>query len=59
MAGTGVSGGSGEAVTKEERVSLWWYVLAALLAVATIESLVGNQHLAGRDRPEAVGEGEA
>jgi hypothetical protein len=57
--GTGVSGGSGEAVTKEERVSLWWYVLAALLAVATIESLVGNRYLAGRDRPRAVGEGEA
>jgi hypothetical protein len=51
--GTGVSGASGEAAGKEERVSLWWYLLAALLVVAMIESLVGNRYLAGRDRERA------
>jgi hypothetical protein len=32
--------------TERKPVSLWWYVMAAVLALAMAESLLGNRHLA-------------
>jgi hypothetical protein len=35
----------GPAQTDRKPVSLWWYVMIAVLALAVAESLLGNQHL--------------
>jgi hypothetical protein len=43
--GTAAAGGTVEG--EQGRVSLWWYALAALLALALAESLLGNRHLSG------------
>jgi hypothetical protein len=39
--------GSAEGTTQTDRkpLSLWWYVMVAVLALAVAESLLGNQHL--------------
>jgi len=65
--GSGSFGEAEKASTKEQSLSLWWYLLAAGLLVATLESLVGNRFLAppaeAHDsvitpgRSEAAGEG--
>ena len=31
--------------TEQKPLSLWWYVMLAVLALAVAESLLGNQHL--------------
>jgi hypothetical protein len=43
----GTAGGSGAATTTAERrpLSVWWYVMLVVLALAVAESLLGNQHL--------------
>jgi len=42
----GPSGNTGEAAQNERKpLSLWWYVMLAVLASAVAESLLGNQHL--------------
>ena len=42
----GPSGNTGEAAQNERKpLSLWWYVMLAVLALAVAESLLGNQHL--------------
>jgi hypothetical protein len=41
--GTAAAGGaSGD---EQKPVSLWWYVMLAVLLLALAESLLGNQHL--------------
>jgi hypothetical protein len=42
--GQGDAGGS--APNERKPLSLWWYVMAAALALAIAESILGNQHLA-------------
>jgi hypothetical protein len=42
--GTSGSGG-GTTETQHKPLSLWWYVMIAVLALAVAESLLGNQHL--------------
>jgi len=39
--------GNTEGATQNERkpLSLWWYVMLAVLALTVAESLLGNQHL--------------
>jgi hypothetical protein len=41
--GSAGSGNGGDA--EKRRVSLWWYVMLAVLALSVAESLLGNQHL--------------
>ncbi|HUP04997.1 MAG TPA: BatA domain-containing protein [Bryobacteraceae bacterium] len=41
----GTSGPTGAAESGERDVSLWWYVMIVVLALAFAESLLGNQHL--------------
>ncbi|MGB9457230.1 MAG: BatA domain-containing protein [Bryobacteraceae bacterium] len=36
---------SGQAAAGQSRLSLWWYVMLAVLACAIAESLLGNRHL--------------
>ena len=41
------SGGGGAAEGEESKpVSIWWYVMLVVLALAVAESLLGNRHLA-------------
>ena len=43
---TGPRGSAGGAAAGEQKpLSLWWYVMVAVLALAVAESLLGNQHL--------------
>ncbi len=42
---SGTSNGAGGAVENQKPLSLWWYVMVAVLALALAESLLGNQHL--------------
>jgi hypothetical protein len=35
----------GTAAAEQKPLSLWWYVMLAVLALALVESLLGNQHL--------------
>jgi hypothetical protein len=43
----GTSGGEGPASSEQQKpLSLWWYVMLAVLALAVAESLLGNRHLA-------------
>jgi len=35
----------GTAASEQKPLSLWWYVMIAVLALAVVESLLGNQHL--------------
>jgi hypothetical protein len=45
--GQGTASASGGAEPgSENKLSLWWYVLLAALALAVAEAVVGNQHLA-------------
>lgn len=41
----GSSGGAGTSGDEPKPVSLWWYVMLAVLLLALAESLLGNQHL--------------
>jgi len=41
----GSSGPAGSAESGQRDVSLWWYVMIAVLALAFAESLLGNKHL--------------
>jgi hypothetical protein len=41
----GTSGPGGAAGSEQRPLSLWWYVMLAVLALAVAESLLGNQHL--------------
>jgi hypothetical protein len=42
----GSAGNGGETTETEHKpLSLWWYVMVAVLALAVAESLLGNQHL--------------
>jgi hypothetical protein len=42
--GTSTSEG-GAAAAEQKPLSLWWYVMLAVLALAIAESFLGNQHL--------------
>jgi hypothetical protein len=42
--GTSATDG-GTAAGEQKPLSLWWYVMLAVLALAVVESLLGNQHL--------------
>jgi Aerotolerance regulator N-terminal/von Willebrand factor type A domain len=42
---SGAPGAGGAAGTQEKPLSLWWYVMLAVLALALAESLLGNRHL--------------
>ncbi|HUK16916.1 MAG TPA: BatA domain-containing protein [Bryobacteraceae bacterium] len=42
---SGAPGAGGAAVSQEKPLSLWWYVMLAVLALALAESLLGNRHL--------------
>jgi hypothetical protein len=42
----GTSGGDSSATSDQKPVSLWWYVMLAALALAVVESVLGNRHLA-------------
>jgi len=42
---SGPSGGEGSVSSEQKPLSLWWYVMLAVLALAVVESLLGNQHL--------------
>jgi hypothetical protein len=42
---SGSPGASGTRQSDRKRLSLWWYVMLAVLAVSVAESLLGNQHL--------------
>lgn len=53
--GSGSVGEAGQTVAGQQRLSMWWYFLAAVLVVAILESLVGNRLLA----PRAEGPGSA
>ncbi|MBZ5621310.1 MAG: BatA domain-containing protein [Acidobacteriia bacterium] len=39
------SGGGGTLAGEQKPLSLWWYVMLVVLALAVAESLLGNQHL--------------
>jgi hypothetical protein len=41
----GSSGADGTTAGEQKPLSLWWYVMLAVLALAVAESLLGNQHL--------------
>jgi hypothetical protein len=41
----GSSEGGGAAAGEQKPLSLWWYVMLVVLALAVAESLLGNQHL--------------
>jgi len=41
----GTSEGGGTAAGEQKPLSLWWYVMIAVLAITVAESLLGNQHL--------------
>ena len=42
----GTSSAEGGTTAGEQKpISLWWYVMLAVLALALVESLLGNQHL--------------
>jgi hypothetical protein len=49
-AGSGRSGTAGEEESKP--VSVWWYIMLVVVALAVAESLLGNQHL-GVDKEAA------
>jgi len=53
--GSGAAGQSENLATKERSVSLWWYLLAAGLLVALLESLVGNRFVAPTDEQRLPG----
>jgi hypothetical protein len=42
---SGNATGGGTTAEKQKPLSLWWYVMLAVLALALAESLLGNQHL--------------
>jgi hypothetical protein len=42
---TGTSGAGGTSESGQRDLSLWWYVMIAVLALALAESLLGNKHL--------------
>jgi Aerotolerance regulator N-terminal/von Willebrand factor type A domain len=42
---SGNATGGGTAVQNQKPLSLWWYVMLAVLALAVAESLLGNRHL--------------
>ena len=42
---SGSAGTGGQAQSEQKPLSLWWYVMLAVLALAVAESLLGNQHL--------------
>jgi hypothetical protein len=42
---SGVPGSGGPAALQQRPVSLWWYVMLAVLVLAVAESLLGNRHL--------------
>ncbi len=42
---SGTSSAGGAATENQKPLSLWWYVMVAVLALALAESLLGNQHL--------------
>jgi hypothetical protein len=42
---SGAPGGSGTAASQQRPLSLWWYVMLAVLALALAESYLGNRHL--------------
>lgn len=42
---SGAPGPGGSAAVQEKPLSLWWYVMLAVLALALAESLLGNRHL--------------
>jgi hypothetical protein len=42
---TGSSGAGGTTESGQRDLSLWWYVMIAVLALALAESLLGNKHL--------------
>ncbi len=44
----------GEEANKEQRISLWWYLAAALLVLSIIESAVGSRYLAVERQPALV-----
>ena len=41
----GTAGGGSTSGDERKPVSLWWYVMLAVLLLALVESLLGNQHL--------------
>jgi hypothetical protein len=41
----GTAEASGSAAGDQKPLSLWWYVMLAVLALTVVESLLGNQHL--------------
>ena len=41
----GPSEGGGAAAGEQKPLSLWWYVMLVVLALAVAESLLGNRHL--------------
>jgi hypothetical protein len=41
----GTSGAGGTSESGQRDLSLWWYVMIAVLALAVAESLLGNKHL--------------
>jgi hypothetical protein len=41
----GASGAGGTSESGQRDLSLWWYVMIAVLALAIAESLLGNKHL--------------
>jgi hypothetical protein len=41
----GTADGAGTASDEQKPVSLWWYVMLAVLLLALVESWLGNQHL--------------
>jgi hypothetical protein len=42
----GTAGEGGQERQEQKPLSLWWYVMLAVLALAVAESLLGNRHLA-------------
>jgi hypothetical protein len=42
----GTAGSGGTAEGEQKPLSLWWYVMLAVLALALAESFLGNRHLA-------------
>ncbi|SPE37161.1 conserved hypothetical protein [Candidatus Sulfopaludibacter sp. SbA3] len=42
---SGSQAGNAESQAAQKPLSLWWYVMLAVLALAVAESLLGNQHL--------------
>ena len=41
----GIAGDTSTSSDEQKPVSLWWYVMLAVLLLALVESLLGNQHL--------------